>query len=478
MKLKPTSLNFAKLGTLICSLLLSFVVYSQQQAIQEKPYVIKNVNVIPMTIPNIIIRNATVVISGNHIESINGTIPKDAKIIDAKGKWLIPGLIDTHVHLATDVIFGEKIATQLPDVSFNIQDIMTPFIANGVTTIFELNSSMETYSEKKDIERGYVTGPRMALAALIDGGEGTGRRVNTPEDGRQAVRSAKIEGYDFIKIYAYLNVETYFAIVDEANKQGIKTIGHIPDFTGKWKLKDAFVKGFGMVAHAEELTNYAVDFSEQEANEMAQLLKNNGTWLSPTLTTMERILSQVKSLDELKSLPTLKYVHPLFQSKWLTANKYNKMHSPENIEHFEKYVKFNLLLVNACKKAGVPIVTGTDAGTSSVVNGFSMHDELELLVKAGLTNEEALKSATILPAEWLGIDKITGTIETNKLADLVLLDENPLDNIKNTRKIAGVFVNGKFLEKTKLNAMLADLAKRNTANKDKFDWQTLMKRPK
>lgn len=475
--MKYTNHFFVLVGLLTFSLLTTLKGYSQKQA-KETVYAIKNVNVISMTSSNVVLENATVVISNNLIQSINKAIPQNATIIDGKGKWLMPGLIDMHVHLATDVIFGEKKPTQLPDFAFSIQDIMTPFIANGVTTIFELNSSMETYSQKKDIERGYLIGPRMALAALIDGGEGTGRRVNTPEDGRQAVRDAKIEGYDFIKIYAYLNVETYFAIVDEASKLGIKTVGHIPDFTGKWKLKDAFVKGFDMVAHAEELTNYAVDYSEQEAKEMAQMLKDNGTWLSPTLTVMERILSQVKSLDELKALPTLKYVHPLFQSKWLTANKYNKMNSPKDIAHFEKYVKFNLLLVNACKKAGVPIVAGTDAGTSSVVNGFSLHDELELLVKAGLTPQEAINSATLLSAKWLGIDKQIGSIETEKLADLILLDENPLTDIKNTRKIAGVFVNGKWLDKTKLNAMLTDLAKRNTADKDKFDWKTMMNKKK
>lgn len=190
-----------------------------------------------------------------------------------------------------------------------------------------------------------------------------------------------------------------------------------------------------MVAHAEELTNYAVNFSEKEAQQMAQLLKDNGTWLSPTLTTMERILSQVKSLDELKALPSLNYVHPLLQSKWLTANKYNKMSSPEEIAHFEKYVKFNLLLVKACKTFGVPIVTGTDAGVSGVVVGFSIHDELELLVKAGLTNGEALNSGTLLAAQWLGIDKQVGTIEVGKLADLILLEQNPFSDIKILKKL-------------------------------------------
>jgi len=450
---------------------------AQIGTIKSITYAIKNVNIITMSSSNAILENATIVIADNHIQSINGVIPKNATIIDGKGKWLIPGLIDAHVHLPADFYIGQKSPTQTPYITFSTQDIMTPIIANGVTTVFELNSNTNHIVQKREIEKGYVVGPRMALAALIDGGEGQARNINTPELGRQAVRDAKVEGYDLIKVYAYLNIETYKAIIDEANKQQLKVIGHIPDaFEGN--LKDAFVPGLGMVAHAEELTNYAEDFSELEAQQMVQLLKDNNTWLSPTLTTMERILSQVKTLDELKALPSLKYVHPLFQSKWLSANKYNKMSSPENIAHFEKYVKFNLLLVKACKKIGVPIVTGTDAGTSSVVAGFAMHDELELLVKAGLTTEEALKSGTLLSAQWLGIDKQIGSIEIGKLADLVLLDQNPLVDIKNTRKIAGVFVNGIWFDKTKLDTMLADLAKRNTANKDKFDWKTMMSKKK
>lgn len=440
---------------------------------QNKPplFVIKNVHIIPMTSPNTVLEHATICISGNRIESINGEIPKNAKIIDGKGKWLMPGLIDMHVHSPSDSgPFGPKIPTQGATVFFDLQDLMTLYNANGVTTIFELSAKPEHFGQRNEIGKGAVIGPRMALAALIDGGEGQGRKVNTPEAGRQAVRSAKAEGYEFIKVYAYLNVETYKAIIEEANQQHLKVVGHIPD-AFKGKLEEAFVNGLGLVAHAEELTNYAVDYSEAEAQQMAALLKKNGTWLSPTLTTMERILERVKSLDSLKALPSLPFVHPLFQSKWLTANKYNKMSSPEQIAHFEKYVAFNLLLVKACKAAGVPIVAGTDAGTSSVVHGFSMHDELALLTKAGLTNEEALTSATRLSAQWLGIDQQIGTVETGKLADLMLLEANPLTDIKNTRKIAGVCINGVWLDKANIQATLADLSKRNTANKDKFDWK-------
>lgn len=448
-----------------------------EQKANEPVTAIRNVNVITMTSPDDVVNNATIVIIGNRIQSINGTIPTHAKVIDGKGKWLMPGLIDMHVHLASDLYFGKKNLIQLPDLTFDTQDIMTPLIANGVTTVVDLNSNTNHIIQKREIEKGYVIGPRMALAALLDGGKGQGRNVNTPEAGRQAVRDAKVEGYDFIKVYANLNKETYKAILDESSKQQLNVIGHIPDeFTGN--LKDAFVPGLGLVAHAEELTNYAVDYSEQEAQQMAQLLKENGTALSPTLITMERILSQVKSLDELRVLPGLPFVHPLLQSKWLTANKYNNMSSPENIEHFTTYVKFNLLLVKACKTLGVPILAGTDAGTSGVISGFSMHDELELLVKAGLTPAETLNSGTVLAAQWLGIDKQVGTIEIGKLADLILLEQNPLTDIRNTQKIAGVFVNGNWLDQSKLNVMLTDLAKRNAADKDKFDWKTMMNKRK
>jgi imidazolonepropionase-like amidohydrolase len=141
-------------------------------------------------------------------------------------------------------------------------------------------------------------------------------------------------------------------------------------------------------------------------------------------------------------------------------------------------VKFHFLLVKAFKEAGVPIVAGTDAGVSGVVAGFSLHDELALLVQAGLTAQEALNSATLLSAQWLGIDKQIGSIEPGKFADLILLDKNPLTDIHHTRKIAGVFVNGNWLDKVKINEMLTNLANRNVANKDKFDWHSLMNKRK
>ncbi len=354
---------------------------------------------------------------------------------------------------------------------------MTPIIANGVTTVLDLNATMETFWQKKAIEKGYIVGPRMALAALINGGQGQGRIANTAEEGRALVRNAKAEGYDFIKVYSKLNIETYTAIIDEANKVGLKTIGHIPNaFAGK--LEQAFVPQFGMVAHAEEFSKHSEKFTLEDARRFAKLAKDNGTCLTPTLTTMVWIAKQTYSIDSIKNLVSLKYVHPLFKSKWLTANNYVKNASPESSAYFDRMVKFHFLLVKEFKDAGVPIVAGTDAGVSGVVSGFSLHDELELLVHAGLTPAEALNSATLLAAQWLGIENYIGSIESGKLADLVLLDASPLVDINNSRKIAGVFVNGRWLDKSNINAMLSDFSKRNIELKNEFDWQTFMNKRK
>lgn len=442
---------------------------SLEISMSQNVFAIKNVNVITMTSGSDVLANATVVIKDGKIISLNGAIPDSAYIIDGNEKWLIPGLIDMHVHTLTDGHFNATYPTRTAAI-FNTQDMMTLYAINGVTTIFELNAQAGHFGQRNEILRGDVIGPRMALAALINGEEGSGRIANTPSDGRQTVRIAKAEGYEFIKVYSQLNIETYKAIVDETHRQGMKVVGHIPNaFQGK--IEEVFVPHFGMVAHAEEFTKQSGDYSESDAQRFAKLAKENGTWLSPTLITIERIIDQARSLDSVRNLTGFHYVHPLMQSKWLTSNQYNRGTSPERIKHLEKVIEFNNRLVKAFKEAGVPMVAGTDAGTSGVIWGYSLHDELQLLVIAGLTPEEALTSATRLPAIWLGIDSKIGTIEAGKSADLVLLDSNPLKDIRNTRTIAGVFINGRWLDKSKINTMLSDLSKRNDASKSKYDWK-------
>lgn len=440
---------------------------TRNTVIEQTRYAITNVNVIPMTSDAEVLLNTTVIIENGKIISLKGAVSKDSKVINGKGKWLIPGLVDMHVHVPTDGNYNTTYPTRAAAIFTSTQDVMTPFVANGVTTVLSLNSYVGNFGQRNEITRGDVIGPRMALAAMINGGSGTGA-ANTPSDGRQSVRVAKADGYEFIKVYSHLSIETYKAIVDEAQKQGVKVVGHIP-YAFQGKIESALFPEF-MVTHAEEYAKQTKDYSDEDAQRFAKLAKENGTWLTPTLIVMSRIAEQNRTLDSIRNLQSLQYVHPLIQSKWLTANKLYIGTSPERVTLNEKIVGFNNLLVKAFKEAGVPIVAGTDAGSSGVILGFSLHDELELLVKAGLTPKEALVSATRLPATWLGIESKLGTVEPGKFADLVLLDANPLENIQHARKISGVFVNGRWVDKSHINAMLKDLSQRNTASKDKWEW--------
>lgn len=468
------------LKILILLVTINFNLDAQNRSLLNKnkqeniTYVIRNVNIIPMTEDNKVIEKATVVIRNQKILSINDSIPVNATTIDGTDKWLIPGLIDMHVHTNADLNFRENSSTQGATFFMDTQHVMTTYIANGVTTIFELGGRVEHFGQRNEIAKGKVIGPRMAIAPMINGGDPNngGRIVNNDSDARQAVRSAKAEGYNFIKAYSHLNIESFHAVVDEAQKQGLKVVGHIPD-AFKGKTEKAFVPNFGLVAHAEEFSKQIrnEEKTKEDAQRFAQISKKNNTWLIPNLLAIVKIRDQVQSLDSIGSMETLKYVHPLLQDKWLTSNNYIKHSSPEFINYLDSLIVFHKEMVIAFKEAGVPMVTGTDAGVSGIVTGFALHDELELLVEAGLTNDEALISATRLPSEWLEINDIVGTIEVGKYADLLLLSANPLENIQNTRKISGVFVNGNWVSRNNIDKMLLELANWNTSKKEVYKWK-------
>jgi imidazolonepropionase-like amidohydrolase len=182
---------------------------------------IENVTVVPMTEGNTVIQNATVLIENGRIRSMQGPVPEGAARINGRGKWLIPGLMDMHVHLPSDQYLpdNEPPRNEPPFVNYDTQDIMTPYVANGVTQIMNLDADAIAIGRRNQIAAGQVIGPHMALAALIDGNKPEGRVAITPADGRQAVRDAKAEGYGFIKLYWRLDIETFLAINDEARRQ-------------------------------------------------------------------------------------------------------------------------------------------------------------------------------------------------------------------------------------------------------------------
>jgi hypothetical protein len=314
--------------------------------------------------------------------------------------------------------------------------------------------------------------------------------VGNEQEARQAVDEAKKGGADFVKVYQFLPREDYFAIADEARKQSIPFEGHVPISVRAQEASQAGQKSFehliGVLPacssrddelfHAQ-LADLADDwasdrprfwgqhvkqdqqmmldtYSPEKAAALFAVLKSNGTWQCPTLT----LLHMFGYGDDPAFLndPRLKYIPMSTKATWAPA-KVDGNRTPEDFAYGKKEFQKDLEVVGAMQKAGVGILAGTDTANPYCFPGFSLHDELGFLVQAGLTPMQALQAATLNPARFIGREQDFGAIESGKIADLVLLDANPLDDIANTKKIVAVIYGGKVFDRAALDAMLANI---------------------
>ncbi len=419
----------------------------------------------------------TVVITGERITEIGKAgkvrVPKDAQVIDATGKFLIPGLWDMHIH-------------------WSQQDYLPLFIANGVTGARVMWGFPYHHEWKKEIQSGNLLGLRLNIAsAIVDGPKPIWRGstgVGNEAEARQAVIKEKQGGADFIKVYSLLPRAAYFAIADEAKKQGLPFAGHVPEAIKAAEASDTGQKSIEHLTgvllscsrdeeaiRAEMLKALAGGAGEPSATRFRRLtvnvraaqtydqkkaaalfarFKKNGTWQSPTLT----VLRSVTHLDDpnFTGDPRLKYMPPGLRNNWNPKNDARfKMYTAEDWAESRKVYAKYLEVTGAMQRAGVELLAGTDVSNPYCFPGFSLHDELALLVKAGFTPMEALQAATRNPAKYLGLLDSLGTVEQGKIADLVLLEANPLAEISNTQKIHAVIVGGKLIPKSEIEAMLA-----------------------
>lgn len=434
------------------------------------PIVITDVTLLPMTPDGAPLSHVSVTIENGRIASIQSRtpakLPAAARRIDGRGKWLMPGFSDMHMHLGNDrmgrIYLGDP---TLPDGSFTLEEELTPLLANGILQIFNLSSMSETIGQRVEVESGRVVGPHIATAAMIDGSPpiwplGMTRAAATPGDGRQAVRDAKAEGYEFIKVYSKLTLETFTTIVEEARQQHMRVVGHIPQ-RGQGITEKFFIPGFDLVAHAEEFAQHTDPPDHAAIPRYVEMAKRNGTWLVGTLSLDERIVEEIRNPESLQRRDDLRYQHPRVYDVVINGNPYTKDRSEGRIRYVEAVVDFNCPLVKAFTAAGIPVLTGTDSPVPGVAPGFALHDEFEALAKCGMSNAQVLESTTRRAAEWLGTLPDRGTVEPGKRADLVLLDADPLENIANTRRISAVIAGGHYLPRAELDRRMAALAARN-----------------
>jgi imidazolonepropionase-like amidohydrolase len=444
--------------------------------------VIKNVAVVDVKAGKVK-TNRTVVIQGNRITSVSSKtiVSKDATVIDGKGKYLIPGLWDMHVHVLTD----------------NRYDwIFSLMVANGVTGIREMGTDLpieRIIQIRSEILEQKMLGPRLGAttARILDGvhAEGSirpgvsnpGTAIKTADEGRELVREYKRQGIDFIKPYYHLSREEYLAIVDEAKKQQIPFAGHVPYAMTAAEVSDL---GQSSIEHnidillsssrdeamlrqethkipynqpyspaRQEINDKALaTFDEGKAVALFKRFVRNGTWMCPTIVFFNQ---GIKQESQRLNDSLLKYISPADQQRWRNQMKQRDALSPADIKKTNHQKR--LEIVGLMQRTGVKLLAGTDILNPYVIPGFSLHEELESFVKAGLSPAEALRTATINPAIFLKATDSLGTIEKGKIADLVLLNANPLKNISNTRRIEAVIINGRLLQRRDLDTMMNQL---------------------
>lgn len=412
------------------------------------------------------LRDQTVLVRGADIVAVGATsdvpIPEGATRIDGRGKFLIPGLADMHVHLEY----------------FEDPEVLRLFIANGVTLVRNMDGRPYLLDWKREVASGVLLGPTILTAGPVLDGDPPLRPdntiVRTQADARAEVARQQAAGYDFVKVYTSLSREAYAAILEAARAASIPVAGHIPRGLGPL---DAVAQGQHAIEHLGDFDDFVeadsspskgryqwykrflgMPIEMAKADSLGSALRNARIWTTPTLVQAEYELGRDADVEAWLGRPAVGYINRDGRAAWRGAvTRTSARLDDDDWARVALGRRNRLALVSALHRAAAPLLVGTDTPNPFVVPGFSLHEEMALFVEAGVAPAEVLALATRDAAHHAGLATRLGTIEPGKLADLVLLDADPLTDIHHTQAIHGVIRAGRWLPRQELDRMLAAL---------------------
>ncbi len=403
------------------------------------PIVFTHVSVVPMD-GDRILPDQDVTIRGKLIASVepaaSARLPKDAQIIEGTGKFLMPGLGEMHAHLPGPT-----------DPPQYMETTLALYVANGVTTVRGMLGYPNHLLARKDIEAGKLWGPSLFLA-----GPGlSGDTVKSPEDGVRQVRDLKAQGWDMAKILPGLTRAEYDAIMTEARRVGIRTGGHVPKDVGIYHVLKSGQETIEHLDGYEDALGFGKYMPDDFLKTMALKTREAGAWTCPTLAIMRFVLGQ-DSVQDLLARPEMEYL-PKFQvDEWMKL--YNRgvgkgVAAPD----VERVIQQNReRLLKTLNDVGAPILLGDDTPNLFQVPGFSIHNELAAMQTAGLSPYDVLLSGTKRVGEYL--HKPVGTVTVGYVADLLLLDANPLSDVGNVKRLSGVMLRGQWFSSSEIRHRL------------------------
>jgi imidazolonepropionase-like amidohydrolase len=423
-----------------------------------------DVNVVPMDSERLL-AHQTVVVSGGRILSVGPVgstpVPTSAVRVEGQGRYLMPGLVDMHLHLVPGVGEPEDPAGQ----------VLALLLANGVTSARALGGPKDTSLKVRDrVARGEVLGPTLWVA----GPSLHGKSVQGPEQARQRVREYKAAGYDGLKTHGFLTRETYDVMVAEARAQGLPVSGHVTPDVGLFHALESgqqieHLDGYlnellpeNDAARAEvgqvELGDALDRMDPARIPALAEATKKAGVWSSPTLALFETVTSP-EGVEPLSARPELRYVPQTAVKAWTQMLSSDPQMAGVPAERKRRFAELRRQVTRGLYTAGAKLMVGSDSPQLFMVAGFAVHREMEALAAAGVPAYGVLEAATRNPAEYLGQADTWGTVAEGKRADLLLLDANPLEDVKHTRDISGVMVRGRWLPRSELDALLERVKK-------------------
>lgn len=426
-------------------------------AARDSVYAFVGVNVVSMMRDTVLVDRSVIVRHGRIVaEGPRGRIavPRGAKRIDGAGRWLMPGLVDAHVH----TVGPASMTGQLYLMG----------LASGVTTAMVLNGNPVALELRDRYARGTELGPTLYVAApLLDDS------TMTTADGARLVREYKAGGYDLIKVYSNLSRAGFRGVMVAAHANGMPVVGHSVRAIGIEGVLGAGQRG---IAHIEEylyeyfglkttdsIVSAASGLDTSAIAYLAAITARGGAWVTPTLVTQENMVALAENLEQVLAQEGMTYTEKALRDALRRhgSNAYaTKFAHPRQTQNLRESLAFQRRLLRAFHAAGVKLLTGTDAPIAVTMPGFGLHRELEILVEGGLSPFEALRAATFNAAEYLGQLGEFGTVEVGRRGDLLLLTANPLRDVRNARRIAGVMTRGAWLDSAAVAATLDALRRR------------------
>ncbi len=430
---------------------------------RDREIVFRDVNVVPMDRETVLPKQTVVVKNGKIVsvgEAGTARYGKNALVVQAAGKYLMPGLAEMHAHVPP------------VDELEPMREVLTLFITHGITTIRGMLGHPRHLELREKVQKGEILGPHF----YTTGPSFNGNSVKTPEAGAAMVRQQKAAGYDYLKLHPGLTRETFGAVAGAARAAGIPFVGHVSYDVGVWRAVaagyssidhlDGFVEGMvpGIESVGEKETGLFGMFVADRADtsrtgELMRKLKEAGVWVVPTQALAERWFAPVE-VATLLNAPGMIYMAPEQRQKW--AESKQNLHADPRYDaaRMLRFIALRRGLIAACARHGVGLLLGSDAPQVFNVPGVSTHQELEYLVAAGLSPYEALRTGTVNVARYLGRTGDSGTVRAGNRADLVLLDGNPLRDITQTRHLAGVMIGGQWLPEAYLSRTRKGLEKK------------------